>query len=156
MNAPAPSDIDPRARRLLEEHRALDAVFEDLLNRAESGEWSMCDAIWDRLCTELSDHMRFEEEELLDRFAGSSAAAAYDAVHLRHQHRAIREALERLGVEIQLHTLREAEVRELVALLRAHAHLEDTTLYPWATRALSPSAPAPRADGTGSALLKIV
>jgi hemerythrin-like domain-containing protein len=133
--------IDPRASRLLAEHRELDARFEDLLSRAESGEWSLCDAVWDELSRKLDAHMRFEEEELLEPFAGSSAAAAYDAVHLRREHQAIREVLERLGIQVQLHALRETEVRALVELLRAHAERENRALYPWAA-AVARSAPA--------------
>lgn len=124
--------INRRAVRLYAEHASLDRDLEDLANRAETGDWYLCDTIWDGLVERLEGHMKFEEASLLDGFAASSPDGQRIADELRAEHGRIRTLLFEMGVAIQLHELDRSAVAGLVDLLRAHAHREDLTLYPWA------------------------
>lgn len=55
-----------------------------------------------------------------------------DAIRaLRAEHEGFRSALGDLGLRVDLHTIREPAVRAFVDGLRAHAALEDATLYAW-------------------------
>jgi hypothetical protein len=51
----------------------------------------------------------------------------------------LREGALALGIAIQLHTIRCEQLAEFVAMLRAHARHEETTLYRWAQGNLAPS-----------------
>ncbi len=72
-----------------------------------------------------------------------------DAVdQVLRDHEAIRAALDELGLQVELHTLRKETVDAFLALLRAHAAREDATLYRAADEALDDDARrrlAPRA-----------
>ncbi len=126
--------IDRRAVRLFAEHTSLDRELEDLANRAETGDWYLRDTIWDGLVERLEGHMTFEES-LLDGYAATSPEARSIAAELRAEHGVIRQALLETGVAIQLHALERDRITALVDLLRAHAHRENLTLYPWAAEA---------------------
>ncbi len=127
--------IDRRAVRLFAEHNSLDRELEDLANRAETGDWYLCDTIWDGLVERLEGHMKFEESSLLDGYAATSPEARNIADELLAEHGVIRQALLETGVAIQLHALERGRITALVDLLRAHAHRENLTLYPWAAEA---------------------
>jgi hemerythrin-like domain-containing protein len=128
---------DPRAKRLHDEHTSIGRELEDLANRAETGDWSLCDSIWDGFTARLEDHMQFEETSLLDDFAASSAEARGTAKELRDEHARIRASLLDLGVLLQLHQLSRNAIESLVAVIRDHARRENLTLYPWADEARS-------------------
>lgn len=118
--------MNSQGQRLRSEHQSLDALFEDIANRARCGETAVLDAGWSALETALTDHMAFEEERLLPQLARLDAA---EAERIRSEHAQIRSTLSELGIAIELHTLREETVREFLTLLRAHAAREDRTLY---------------------------
>ena len=77
---------------------------------------------------ELREHLAVEEAMLLPRYAQE---APEDASHLFEDHALIRQLLDRLGVDVELHTVRAAMIDELVAVLRAHAAREEVGMYPW-------------------------
>jgi hemerythrin len=135
---------------LRREHAMLDVLCNDLINRAESDDWRECDAVWDELGRALEAHMSLEEATLFVAFGAEGPEESLLVDRLRREHRDIRQGVERLGVAVQLHTLRADDVRELVETLRRHAALEDSTLYAWADRAVGPFA-APRAGASGPA-----
>jgi hemerythrin HHE cation binding domain-containing protein len=122
---------------LRHEHDMLGGLCDDLINRAESGDWHECDAVWDEFGRVLEAHMNLEEATFLPVFGAEGPEQALLVDRIRHEHQDIRRTVERLGVAVQVHTLRADDVRELVALLRRHAALEDTSLYAWAARAAS-------------------
>lgn len=115
--------------RLREEHRALDAQFDEVAELVRAGDTATMDAGWTRLESSLIEHMDFEEKRLLPRFERVDPAAA---ARVREEHAAIRARLTELGIAIELHTIREAAVRAFLDELRAHATREDEALYPWA------------------------
>jgi hypothetical protein len=59
------------------------------------------------------------------------------AAALRRDHETIRAGLAELGVELEIHVLREETVQRFVGALRAHAAREDELLYGWADDALA-------------------
>jgi Hemerythrin HHE cation binding domain len=130
---------EPCRETLRHEHAMLDGLCDDLINRAESGDCHECDVVWDELGRTLEAHMGLEETALLPAFGAEGPEQARLADQIRREHQDIRRMVERLGIAVQVHTLRADDVRELVELLRRHAALEDESLYPWADR-LSPTA----------------
>ncbi len=77
----------------------------------------------------MLDHLAAEEEQILPAYAEHAPA---DAQALRDDHAAIRQALYRIGLEVELHLVRATTVNQLVEALRAHAAREDAKMYPWA------------------------
>lgn len=82
----------------------------------------------------LRDHVAAEEELILPAYEEHAPA---DAQAIRDNHAAIRKALDRIGIEVELHVVRAHSVSELVDSLRAHAAREDAAMYPWAQAHLS-------------------
>lgn len=112
----------------------LGGLCDDLINRAESGDWHECDAVWDEFGRVLEAHMGLEEATLLPVFGAEGPEQAHLVDQIRREHQDLRLTVERLGVAVQVHTLRADDVRELVDRLRRHAALEDASLYAWADR----------------------
>lgn len=125
---------------LRHEHQMLGALCDDLMNRAESGDWRECDAVWEELGRVLDAHMNLEEGTLLPVFEGEGPGQARLAAQIRREHRDIRHSVERLGIMVQVHELRADDVRAFVEALRRHAAFEDSSLYAWADRIASPGA----------------
>jgi len=75
------------------------------------------------------DHLAAEEELILPAYADH---APEDARAIRDEHAAIRKLLLRIGVEVELHFVREPTVKQLVDTLRAHAVREELSMYRWA------------------------
>lgn len=82
----------------------------------------------------ILEHVAAEEELILPAYA---EAAPLDAKELASEHAAIRNALIKVGVEVELHVVRAHTVAALVRVLRAHAAREDRAMYPWAQVHLS-------------------
>jgi hypothetical protein len=59
---------------------------------------------------------------------------ALEVASLKAEHDALRTAVEKLGLEIELHEARLETVRALIERLRAHAKAEERTFYPWVER----------------------
>ena len=115
---------------LLQEHRALESLYEEVANRAHCGDTAALDASWAGLEARLLAHMDFEEAQLFTRF---ELAAPAEATRLLNEHGQVRRALEEMGVALELHALREETVGEFLALLRAHGAREERLLYPWSS-----------------------
>ena len=114
--------------RLREDHHTLDALCEDIVNRVQSGDTAILDAGWSDLDAMLVEHMDFEERSLLPRF---DAMDPEESARLRDEHADIRRRHAQLGVDIEIHAIREDTVREFLAALRAHAAREDRLFHPW-------------------------
>lgn len=94
--------------------------------------------------------MLYEEKELLPAYADSSPEAAQLAQQLRAEHTIVRQLLDGLGLDIQLHLIRAVALERFITALRQHAQLEAETLYPGLlTRAV---AQLPQQAGAPSAL----
>lgn len=116
---------------LREQHRLLDIQFDELLQRAATGDWRECDAIWDGFSRALGQHMADEERRLFPDFARIGPMAAKIVQQLREEHEELRSRLQSIGVAIQLHAARAEELQDLVRVLREHAAREGQSIYPW-------------------------
>ncbi len=117
---------------LFDEHAALEALCDDLTNRAESGDFRECDAVWDELTRRLEAHMDLEEKELFPRYAKLGPDQSETVAALTAEHVALRSLVFRLGLAVQEQLLRLGDVEGLVAKLRAHAAHENQIFYRWA------------------------
>lgn len=129
---------EPAARDLLSEHHTrLERACEDLLSETYTGDPRALCARWREFADAVENHIAAEEAIILP---GYERAAPAEASEIRAEHVRLRALLRRLDVEVDLHEIRVATIRELIATLRDHARREEVLMYPWATRQL----PAPR------------
>ncbi len=92
-------------QRLVADHRALDTLFEKLLDDIHGGDPSTCQASWGLFEKALIDHIDAEEVYLL------------------------RHLLADMGVRLELHAVKEENVKRLVVALRTHGAREEAVLY---------------------------
>ncbi len=117
--------------RLAEDHVKLDALFEQVLEQARTGDWLACDGIWKQFSAALLDHFAFEEAELFPAYAASSDDAKRVVGELEAEHAEVRALLDRIGVEIELKRVDQPAIDQLISRLRAHATRENAAFYPW-------------------------
>lgn len=124
---------DPSTKsHLADEHQALEALCDDLVNRAESGDWRECDAVWDDFTRRLEAHMELEEKELFPRYGKLGPDQAETIAALGAEHIELRSRVLRLGLAVQEQLLRLEDVQALVEKLRHHAAHENEVFYRWA------------------------
>lgn len=116
---------------LQEDHAKLEERCRALLEEMRAGEAPSRSAEWTRFEEALVAHFEAEEKYLLPAFA---AERPDEAEWIRRDHARIRSLVNRLGVGIDLHTVRERTVRELVQSLREHAEREEASFYATAER----------------------
>ena len=126
--ASTPATITEVRARLLSDHRALEELLVQLTCAIEGANPPTLCEQWTRFEQNLRDHLDTEERFLFPLVA---AAHRTDVEALRAEHQHIRRALSELGVKVDLHTLRKAEVDELIVYLQQHALREDGSLYHW-------------------------
>jgi hypothetical protein len=88
---------------------------------------------WNAFEDELGDHMAAEEELLIPSYASADPDQAQELIA---DHILIRDLLEGIALDVELHTIRIEPLKALVELLREHARREEATIYPWAHRHL--------------------
>jgi hypothetical protein len=115
--------------RLLLEHEHINHALDQLIAAYETGDHDIARVAFATFDRTLAAHLRMEDDRLLPRFAVLDPA---EAETLRAEHRSIRAAIDELGVGTDLHLTRLSAIRQLAALLRIHAHREDSFLYRWA------------------------
>jgi hemerythrin-like domain-containing protein len=114
---------------LPEHHRHVQRLLKSLaIQVREDDPRDLC-AYWTTFERELNDHIAAEEEFLLPAFA---RAFPHDAATVYREHERIRELLDDLGLQIDLHCVRAEVVDQLIQRLAEHADREDALLYPWA------------------------
>jgi hypothetical protein len=118
-------------QHLLADHRALDKLFDALLKDIREGDPRVCQESWGRFERALLDHIDAEEVFLLPSFERIDAA---ETAALRQEHATLRHLLADMGVRLELHALKEENVKRLVVALRTHAAREDALLYKWANK----------------------
>lgn len=134
---------------LMHQHGVLEALFEQLLAASEANAREDVAATWAQLEHTLEQHLGFEEQAIFPQLA---KVEPDEVASLAREHWQLRRSLAELGIEVDLHVVRHASVRELVAALRRHALREDALMYRWAEQHLvSPARaravePAPRAE----------
>lgn len=110
------------------EHARLEAIYDRLLDAYRAGEWTCVEAEWESFEPALRAHMDFEEARIFPLFEQADPDETED---LRAQHRAFRERLDVLGVNIELHAVPHVDAEDFVERLRAHRAREDRVLYRW-------------------------
>lgn len=122
---------------LCADHQDLDRIFDRLLAEVRARDDAAADQTWSDFERELRNHMDAEERYILPRLDDT---APNDASHIRAEHDKVRHLLDEMGVSLELHVLPEEKVEALVALLRAHAKHEESSLYPFADSILADEA----------------
>jgi len=130
----------PGARASYPDHDELDRIYEEAVDAAEAGvDVRMLQEIWRRFESGLRAHLAAEEAELFPRHV---ARHPTEVAELEATHDWIRQRLDDLGLEVELHLLRSHQVQELVERLRAHAERERQTVYHWPRSEAPPRAPS--------------
>lgn len=114
---------------LRREHEALNQLFADVVDAFETNNGTWAARCFGELEKQLEAHLAMEEKHLFPALERIDPA---EARTLRREHSAIRAQIASLGVGVDLHATRAAEISELIAILRVHAAREDALLYPWA------------------------
>jgi len=114
------------AAKLTKDHEELDALLRCLAQDAQAPVPGTLQTTWSQFETQLTRHMQAEEQFLLPLLEASDAR---EVTRIRAEHSRIRDLLAELGLAVELHTIREANILELVALLEAHAKHENSVLY---------------------------
>ena len=140
MTATHNHDVTSRARRLREDHIRFARTFDDICERARGGDWHDLDEVWQAFTADVEAHLAFEETELFPGFSAQNPTCLALVQRLAGEHTEIRRNLDVLGVQIQLKEIRAVTIEAFIALMRAHADLEDRRLYPWIANA----EPSPR------------
>jgi hemerythrin-like domain-containing protein len=118
-----------------DDHRRLERLFEALVACAQQGDPLALRARWSQFEGDLLRHLAEEEATMLPAFARQRPE---EARRIREEHEDIRRAVLELGIDLDLHLLRESTVREFVDRLREHARREDASLYRWVHRQIDP------------------
>lgn len=121
-----PRHMNSIAAKLTKDHRELDAILRCLAQDAQAPVPGTLQATWSMFETKLIRHMQAEEYYLLPLLEASDPA---EVARIRLEHAQIRDSLTELGLAVELHTVREANILELVELLEAHAKHENGALY---------------------------
>jgi hypothetical protein len=116
-----------------QDHVAIARKLRELAEHAHRGDAAAIHASFEALERALADHLAYEDDRLLPRFA---EADPNEAAALRDEHARIRRRLEDLGIALELHTLRAGMIDDFIDLLYRHAVREERALYAWSERAL--------------------
>jgi hemerythrin-like domain-containing protein len=120
---------------LRDHHSVLEERFQQLIARVEEDDPLSLRCEWLLFERELDEHMTIEERELLPLLVREHAG---EAEAIRDEHKRIRGTLANLGIAVDLHTLRAADVTAFVQALREHARREERLLYPLTAAEVSP------------------
>jgi len=114
------------ASQLTRDHQELHALLRGLAQDARAPLPGMLQSTWTTFENRLLRHMETEEQCLLPLIEGNDPK---EVIRIRTEHARIRNVLSELGIAIELHTVREANINELIVLLETHAKHENTALY---------------------------
>jgi hemerythrin-like domain-containing protein len=118
--------MNPIATRLTKDHQELEVLLRCLAQDAQAPECGALQSTWARFETQLNRHMEAEEQFLLPLLDASDPV---EVARIRVEHARIRDSLTELGLAVELHTVREAQIAELINLLEAHTKHENVALY---------------------------
>jgi len=111
------------------DHDRLEHAFQAIVTRAYGGDVQELEGQWLIFQRALLGHLEAEEKYLIPALAQDRPG---EAAVLLEDHTRIRDMLLELGIDLDLHCLRAERVDAFVEVLRAHAHREEHTFYPWA------------------------
>ncbi len=121
----------PNGQQMHEDHRRLESLFEDLIERMRGGDWTACDASWAELERHYVAHLDKEEQHLIPWFERDDA---FEAAAILDDHRHLREQLAELGLRLELHSIRDDHIQRLLDLHRHHAAREERMAHQWPER----------------------
>lgn len=113
----------------MEHHRALETACQALLAQTYSDDPRELVLHYRLFERSMLEHLAAEDDLILPAYAEYAGA---DARSIRDEHVAIRELLFRVCVDVELHIVRVATVKDLIERLQVHAAHEDAAMYPWA------------------------
>lgn len=113
---------------LVADHQALEMSFRRLMGKLEGGDPDAIRAGWCSLERELEAHLEAEEKYILPKFAREYPA---EAARIRSEHVQIRSTVLQLGVDLDLHSLRDETAALFISTLRGHAEREEMMFYRW-------------------------
>lgn len=115
--------------RLDQDHRELSQLLWRLSQDARDPSGLELQATWRELEHRLLAHLDAEEQFLLPLV---EASHPFQVECTRREHGEIRRIVAELGIAVELHTVRESAISELVRTIDEHAEREDRTLYRFA------------------------
>lgn len=115
------------------DHAALEATFRRTLGKLKGGDPDAIRAGWLAMEQELDAHLAAEERYVLPAFA---KVYPREAARIASEHVEIRSLLFQLGLDLDLHSLREENAELFFAKLQQHAQYEEGLLYEWAEEEL--------------------
>lgn len=113
------------------DHDDLDGLLQRLIAAFQTGDWDVARTTYAQFETQLTTHLRVEEELLFPDF---EKVEPVETALLKDEHARIRARLFELGVGVDLHQTRLPAIEELAQSLRQHADRENKLLYRWADR----------------------
>lgn len=113
---------------LMDHHCALETACQALLAQAYVDDPRQLVLHYRAFERSMLEHIAAEDALLLPAYAEHDPD---DARSIRADHVAIQELLFRVGIEVELHSVRVDTVKQLIEQLQAHAAREDATMYPW-------------------------
>lgn len=116
------------------DHAALERSLESLGDASEGADAAELVRVWRGFEAGLRAHLELEEAELFPLLPDPEERAALEADHAR-----FREQLDELGLQVEVHAIRQPSVDALCAGLRAHAAREDAALYRLAEERVEPA-----------------
>jgi hemerythrin-like domain-containing protein len=130
---PDSKGLDGLRTLLSQDHAALDATFEALLEACRAN--ARADAIknWKTFEQGLTLHMNFEEAHLFPALKQFNPA---EYGRLSQEHELFRKRLAEMSIEVDLNLLHLSRVDPFVAQLRQHAKQENALLYEWADNSM--------------------
>lgn len=131
------ASVETRFRDLLvHDHARLDSMLGALLECVRADAQPEMERAWSDYEESLLAHLDAEEMFLLPGLAAHDPGLASS---IRDEHAVIRSTLAEVGVGLELHIVRDEHMRELARFLRAHARIEEASLYLWAGASLTAS-----------------
>jgi polyisoprenoid-binding protein YceI len=129
-----PSELDSSIQILLsDEHAQLERLLDAAAAQAAEADSGSFRETWRELELALLTHFHGEEIHLFRAFRH---AHPEQAQLLMAEHERIRERLTELSIALDLHCLRDHQLRALAQEFRAHTSQESALLFPWAARHL--------------------
>lgn len=125
--------MESTLQRFHEDHVRLSGIFQDLLNAVDSDDSPTIQRSWSTFERGILTHLDAEEELMLPRLQKQHAG---EVARILREHERIRDLVDAVGIQTELHLLRKDTAEDLVNLLREHAAREDATIYKWADEEL--------------------
>ena len=121
---------------LTRDHQRLDAMLASVLELVHADLHPQLEEHWTAFEDGVLAHLDAEEMFIFPELAKQDAAGS-DA--LLAEHARLRALMADIGVGLDLHIIREAQMLELARVLHAHAQAEDATVYQWANTEVAAS-----------------